>query len=89
MDVVKLTSYELWQIDMELAGKWVPCEGETIYIPYDDDADCWSEEWEEGNPTQMEYAEAGLIFPTANEALEKARKDMEAVLYGKGENRSA
>ena len=86
---VKITSYELWQIDMELAGKWVPCVGETFYVPYDDDIDCFSEEWEEDNPTQMEYAEAGLIYPTANEAVERARKDMEAVLYGGEEKRGA
>jgi hypothetical protein len=82
MEVHELTSYEHWQIDMEIAGKWVPCEGETIYIPYDDDVDCWEETWD-GNPTQQEYAEQGLIFATANEAVERARKDMEAVLYGK------
>ena len=49
-----LTDYELWEIQMELAGKWVPSRGETIYIPYDDDIDCWSETWE-GNMTQFLY----------------------------------
>ena len=81
MEVCELNSYELWEIRMELAGKWVPCMGETIYIPYDDDVDCWEETWD-GNPTQQEYAEQGLIFATANGAVAKARQDMEAVLYG-------
>ena len=70
----ELTQYELWEIDMELAGKWVPTIGETIYIPYDDDIDCWSEEWD-GNPTQQEYAEQGLVFSTVNEAVARARED--------------
>lgn len=81
-NVVELSQYESWKCDMELAGKWVPNEGETIYIPYDDAVDCFSEEWE-GNITQQEYVEQGLIFATANEAVAKARQDMEAVLYGK------
>lgn len=74
-----LTDYELWEIQMELAGKWVPSMGETIYIPYDDDIDCWSETWE-GNMTQQEYAEQGLCFSTADEAVAKARQDMEEAL---------
>jgi hypothetical protein len=82
MEVHELTNYELWEIRMEIARKWVPCMGETIYIPYEDDVDCWEETWD-GNPTQQEYAEQGLIFATANEAVAKARQDMEAVLYGK------
>ena len=80
MIAYELSSYELWEIDMEIAGKWVPCMGEKIYIPYEDDVDCWEESWE-GDADQREYAEAGLIFATANEAVAKARQDMEAVLY--------
>ena len=79
MEVIKLSQYELWEIDMELAGKWVPTIGETIYIPYDDDADCFEEIWQ-GTIDQQEFAEAGLIYSTASEALARARKDMEVAL---------
>ena len=78
--IKELSDYELWVIDMELAGKRVPDDGETIYIPYEDDADCWSETWD-GNPDQQEYLERGLCFSTANEAVAKARHDMEVALY--------
>lgn len=81
---VHLTEYEAWEIDMKLQGKEVPCPGDVIYIPYDDDTDCWSEVWE-GNLDQREYVEQGVCFPTANEAVAKARRDLEAVLYGKSE----
>ena len=75
----ELSQYELWQIDMELARKWVPTIGETIYIPYDDDADCFEEIWQ-GTIDQQEFAEAGLIYSTASEAVARARKDMEVAL---------
>lgn len=73
---VHLTEYEHWQIDMEIAGKWVPCMGESIFVPYEDDIDCFEEVWD-GNIDQREYAEQGLVFPTANDAVAKARMDME------------
>jgi hypothetical protein len=47
--------------------------------------DCFEEVWE-GNMTQREYVEQGVCFPTANEAVEKARKDLEVALYGKSEH---
>lgn len=77
--MVHLSEYELWQIQQELAGREVPCMGDTIYIPYDDDIDCWSETYE-GNMTQREYVEQGLCFATANEAVAKAREDLEVSL---------
>ena len=77
--VVELTDYERFEIEMQVAGKWCPCLGETIYIPYDDAIDVWAEEWD-GNITQQELAKDGLIYPTANEALARARKDFEEAL---------
>lgn len=78
---IHLTEYEHWQISMELQGKEVPCPGDVIYVPYDDDVDCFSEVWE-GNMTQREYVEQDVCFATANEAVAKAREDLEAALYG-------
>lgn len=75
------SEYELWKIDMELHGKEVPCDGDTIYIPCDDDVDCFAETWS-GNMTQREYVEQGVCFNTANEAVAKAREDLETALYG-------
>ena len=70
---IHLTEYEHWQIDMELQGKEVPCPGDVIYVPYDDDMDCFCETWD-GNLTQREYVEQDVCFPTANEAVAKARR---------------
>lgn len=72
----ELTSYELWVIDMELEGKWVPQYGEKIYVPYSDEIGCYEEEWD-GNIGQKEYVESGVIYPTANEAIERSRNDLE------------
>lgn len=78
---IHLTEYEVWEIDMKLQGKEVPCPGDVIYVPYDDDVDCFEEVWE-GNMTQREYVEQDVCFATANEAVAKAREDLEAALYG-------
>lgn len=80
LTVCSLTHYELWEISMGLAGKWVPRMGETIYVPYDDDIDCWEEIWD-GNVDQRELAEQELVFPTANDAVARARLDREVILY--------
>ena len=79
MVVYELSNYEIWEIRMNLAGKWVPCMGESIFVPYEDDIDCFEEVWD-GNIDQQEYAEAGLIYSTASEAVARARKDMEVAL---------
>ncbi len=76
---IHLTEYEVWEIDMKLQGKEVPCDGDVIYVPYDDAEDCFSEVWE-GNMTQREYVENDVCFSTANEAVAKAREDLEASL---------
>ena len=75
----KVGEYSDFLNDMDLQGIWVPSYGEVYFVPLIDEVDCW-EERGHGYLEEQEWCRDGLVFKTANEAVAKARKDLEVAL---------
>lgn len=76
---IEVGEYSDFLQQMDYLGIWVPKFGEVYYVPLIDDVDCWEERWH-GYLDEQEWCREGLVFKTANEAVAKARKDLEVAL---------